>query len=1377
MVKERRAFEVKSVQDTLPGYKPQLGSTVPVRDYANEMEAMQYSTGMHIMPNVFKTVNDINQEFVDFYRDKEFYTESSQIEWDAKLAEENNRQFKINVQREQDGVAHDLMMNNEADIIDTYNETKRIGGNVTEALQKKFESMNKSTNDLYTKYSPYIADQVTKHARSLESQYLDKGITADAEITEVRTEGKIKSSLAMARVMMMTGKYDDPKDVSNIINAPGKAMQSFLNTTNTLANNLSFKKKMELFNNGFQSLVLQQASRIAEDVADGSMSKKDGENAILTLVSKYANYQANVTDAEGNEENLDLYLTKETQDALLKQVYSLDNTAGQGKAILAATSYGDRIKGGASDEKNLIANQYIANTDLGDGLVDYVRSIAPLMSNADDPKVWEQIQKITEQAYSFTLPTLFVKDYVLNQVYKDGLSFGEAMANAYSMIHKLKTRLYDRNDDLRDIPELKAITGMGSLLMTYGIPEAKADLILDSVLRKNGVDDRESRFNFISDVVQAGENVLKHLEDPSFRIRCNKTVSTAVSNVTDVSRVSFLVSIDDSTGTVYKNVENINKAIEEGQKALAMAKATGMPGAEQGVILSMLNEAAKSANTSAVNPYVLDVYAEALATITLGLGATGVTEFYRNDGLSKDAQNLRNMVGSRMLLLGTTEGKRVLNKIQQAKKDVKFEDNLKTVTTSSNGVLQGHIQGVSGDGGGLFISRVRTLLKGKNIALEQRDALEALALEWAVADTYTGDGMFLMSKFKNALDEGFTKHGNYKLAGAYRNGVTVEEFENVIEEQSQYLAHITKLTGVDNIVGIVPDFHTGNITFVDKETGAPLLARGSMEGPLSQTGIIPMQIRVNPFERPANMSLGKWKEAVGNLVYMGGAIAALMQPGQSDQLRKMLAAKGIKTSEEDFREMAYTMASAWADPSTQQRYIEFYAKGGKDTILNPAPSDMIEMTLGLENFVRENKQMYQRGVGMVPEQSTARYAYDSDNRSSLEHINSIRQALNFMYTASVTGNKAGGEIPVSLYADMVGIPLTSITNATNQTKNWAMTSITEGVHAIGKESHGNGFKNDFGGVNGWYGFIVTTKDDSTNKLIPEVFDELGMNVIIPFVKAGAIRQILTNRPELVAGIDERSKDPAFEKYRNLRNIDGSPVFVWDKAGGHRDHLDVAYYEKTFDPKTNKEIPMSSTEFVKRSTPVMKRNLRGMVGLGDSELEACATFFWKREATDKDAKRVGIEKEIINRNALLMAQTQAVRFADYKSLLGSTQLAIAAMHPDARFKIIANPTFTKRQQQEMHITFNKPNTVVGLFNPVLGGELTRPWEAQRLSKDIIKKHSDLTFTAEQLSDKQIAAGLRTGAYTVVLDPSLDSKTSKEIQQFMLNFSNVAKYNRK
>lgn len=1375
MVKERRAFEVKSVQDTLPGHKPQIGSTVPVRDYANEMEAMQYSTGMHLMPTVFKAVSDINQEFVDFYRENEFYKESADIEWDAKMAEENNRQLKINIQREQDSVAHDLMMENEADVLDTYTETKRIGGNVTDALQKKFEGMNKMSNELYTKYSPYIADQVTKHARGLESQYLDKGITADAEITEIRTEGKVKSTFAMTRAMMMTGKYDDPRDVSNIINAPGKAMYSFLNTTYALSKNLSLNKRTELLNEGFQSLVLQQAARIAEDVADGSMSKKDGENAILTLVSEYSNYKMKATDAEGNEEEVALYLTKETQDTLLKKVYSLDNTAGQGKAILAATSYNDRVAGGASDKYNLMNNQYITNTNLEDGMVDFARSLSPLFSNVDDPKVFEQIQKITEEAYSFTIPTLFMKDYVLTQV-NSGVGFSEAMSNAYSMLNSLKTRLYNRNDDLRDMPELKALTGMGALLIAHGMPEAKADFLLDSVLRKNGVDDRESRFDFISNVVKTGENVLKYMEDPRFRILCNKTVGNAVSRLSDLSRVSLLLSIDDSTNTAYMNIENVNKAIAEGKAALAMAKASGMPGAEQGVITSLLNQGAEYANTSSVNSYLLDKYAEALATITLGLGAAGVTEFYKNDGLSKEAQNLRNMVGSRMLLLGTTEGKRMLSKIQHAKKDVKFENNLNSITITNDGVLKGHFGHASGDGGGLFIASVRTLLKNKGIALEQRDGLEALALEMAVAETYTENGFFDLNKFKKVLDEGFTKHGNYKLAGAYRNGVTVEEFESIIEEQSKYLENITTLLGVKDIVGVLPDYHTGNITFIDKEAGAPLLAKGSIEGALSQTGVVPMQIRVNPFERPANMSLDKWGEAVSNLVYVGGVISALMQPGQSDQFREILAAKGIKTSEEDLREMAYTMASAWADPSTQQRYIEFYATGGKNLILNPAPSDVVELSLGLDNLVK-NKPMYQRGVGAIPEQHSAKYVQDSDKRQSLDRVDSLRKALNFMYTSAVTGNKAGGEIPVNLYADMAGIPLTSITDATNRTKNWAMTSITEGVHAIGKESHGNGFKNDFGGVNGWYGFIVTTKDDSTNRLIPEVFDELGMNVIIPFVKAGAIRQILTNRPELVAGIDERSKDPAFEKYRNLRNIDGSPVFVWDKAGGHRDHLDVAYYEKTFDPKTNKEMPMSPTEFVKRSTPVMKRNLRGMVGLGDSEYEACATFFWKREATDKDAKRVGMEKEIINKNALLMAQTQAVKFADYKSLLGSTQLAIAAMHPDARFKIIANPTFTQRQQQEMQITFNKPNTVGELLQPVLGGGLTRPWEAKQLSKDIIKKHSDLTFTAEQLSDKQIAAGLRTGAYTVVLDPSLNNKTSKEIQQFMLNFSNVARYNRK
>lgn len=1209
---QRRAFEDEAIQPAVPQEELKVTDRKAM-DYTANLDAEYNRAGAFFNPDFFNSLAQISSDIHGVRRTKDYYD----AQLDRLITKSNYDTVEKDYERELKNTAdlnvfdskmQDMQRREEARL-----KAKNSGQNYAEVvpqLQMKLED----DIDKWGTTSPYIADQLNKYK---EETY--PGVMRDA----IRDDGDMNQAKALLRLQA----YGDI--ISNDI-AQGKvslddAIAGASNMIAPLAN--VAKVKAELAMNTFYNQVMRnQIAGIEGDVKNGNLTVEEGKQKILGLLTDYRTKTIEgirerhtdfTEDPQGKEvvtkEKYTVWLDQDSLDAAQKLMGDLDKYKPKVSTISVAEDFLKMIGYNTwKDGKNFGLTPYLRGTSLSKFRDDWWRTHSVLVQarNAGDPNADAKLYEV-DTGYFKGRQILLTANLLNRQTNRSKLR--EAQQFLLRDLNKGNVGQF------RNVPSYLVFDD-GTNIINLGFP-SDADFE-DYMRRSPGQDADTMRYNYYKDQFDILTEMLKQDVTSDKVAMMDPQYSEYTNKVDQMLTPQNLVSTD-AQGHVVMNLDGVNQLaqlMQQGEQIGRKANNGAYIGAPTSAILESF---AKKVN--AMTPEIKAVAIRAYAESCVRAGNYGgIVDSMMNSNISGDAKAVVQQASVYALLAPDPMLKAYMGNVS----DLQIS---KTFTNLTVGGAQNELKN---HGFASFSAALEQKMAQAKVPAEFKPAIRSAAsqLYLAVLEQHMGDKNYSGYKVSGALLDRLIsanfKDGAYIHSSALK-GVNVDNLvNNANTARNQVHTGLKKL-------GVKPGDIDTRINYRAKAeeiyvAGQPLYMTGSGSS-LTGSGLQPFMLYFD--NKPATMPQGKYDSAHTALLTGATSLAAASDIRSSSKMQDLLAKKGKGMNVNTLEDLTCQMLNTAADPEVQKAWYEYFNSNFTNTQLVNAPDGAKDVLVDIygQGFWENIKTGGGKGAM---------------TRDQLSHY------IDFLYTRMQNGKSARLDMAVTTYVQGKGVPLAEIReNMSKSSRPWYISALKDDHSkytpsgAISQHYYKKSM--DMGLRGGFAQATFTTRNGVNIKR--EYLDSALKDVILPGVKAGYITSVGYNFYNL-------RHDPAFAKYRNMKNKQGQPLFI-EYTGDHPNHFHLNLSEPWVDGKPTPKAP-ASNQFITDTTHLIKTNVAGIYNYQDAR--ACARQGIHYTATSDDAKRMGKPLHVLNSNAAYRAQTYANKFASYRNVLRSTNFTVAAM---------------------------------------------------------------------------------------------------------------------
>lgn len=1208
----RRAYEDEAIQPEVPQEELKVTDRKAM-DYTANLDAEYNRAGALFNPDFFDSLAQVSSDIHGVRRTKDYYdaqldrlvtkSEYDTIEKDYERELKNTADLNVF-----DSKMQDMQRREEARL-----NAKNSGQNYAEIvpqLQMKLED----DIDKWGTTSPYIAEQLNKYK---EETY--PGVMRDA----IRDDGEMNQAKALLRLQA----YGDivSNDVAQGRTTLDDAISGLSRMVEPLANVAQVKGEVAM-NNIYNQIMKNQIAGVEGDVKNGNLTVDQGKQKILALLTDYRTKTIDgvrerhtdfTEDPQGKEivtqERYNVWLDQTTLDAAQKLMGDLDkykpkiSTIGVAEDFLKMIGYNTW-----KDGKNF-------------GLTPYLRGTSLTKFRED----WWRVHSTLDQAKAQGDPNADAKQYEVDTAYFKGrqilltANLLNKQTNRSKILEAQQFLLQDLNKgnvgQFRNVPSYLVFDD-GTTVINLGFP-SDADFE-DYMRRSPGQDEDTMRYNYYKDQYDILTEMLKQDVTSDKVAMMDPQYSEYTNKVDQLLTPQDLVSTD-AQGHVVMNLDGVNKLaqlMQEGEKIGAKANNGAYIGAPTSAILESF---AKKVN--AMTPEIKAVAIRAYAEACVRAGNYGgIVDSMMNSNISDDTKAVVQQASVYALLAPDPMLKAYIGNVS----------DLQISKTFTNLTVGGAQDELKNHGFASFSATLEQKMAQAKVPAEFKPAVRAAAVQLYLADLerHLGDKNYAGYKVSGTLLDKLIssnfKGGAYTHSSALR-GVNIDNLvNNANTSKNQVHTGLKKL-------GVKPGEIDTRINYKAKAeeiyvAGRPLYLTGSGSS-LTGSGLQPFMLYFD--NKPATMPQGKYDSAHTALLTGATSLAACSDIRSSAKMQDVLAKKGKGMNVTTLEDLTCQMLNTAADPAVQRAWYEYFNSNFTNTQLVSAPDGAKDVLVDI----------YGQGFWENVKTGGGKGAM---TRNQLSHY------IDFLYTRMQNGKSARLDMAVTTYVQGKGVPLAEIRrNMSNAKYPWIISALQKDHRkytASGKISkHYTKEAMDQGLHGGFAQATFNTKHGVNIK--KDYLDDALNNVILPGVEAGYITSVGHHFYNL-------KNDPAFAKYRNMKNKKGQPLFEYYEEDTP-DHFHWNFSEPWVDGKPTPKAP-ASNQFITDTTHLIKTNVAGIYNYQDAR--ACARQGIHYTATAEDAKRMNRPLSVLNSNAAYRAQAYANKFAYYRNILRSTNFTVAAM---------------------------------------------------------------------------------------------------------------------
>lgn len=1217
---QRRAFEDEAIQPAVPQEELKVTDRKAM-DYTANLDAEYNRAGAFFNPDFFNSLAQISSDIHGVRRTKDYYD----AQLDRLITKSNYDTVEKDYERELKNTADlnvfdskmlDMRRREEARL-----NAKNSGQNYAEVvpqLQMKLED----DIDKWGTTSPYIAEQLNKYK---EETY--PGVMRDA----IRDDGDMNQAKALLRLQA----YGDiiSNDIAQGRTTLDDAVSGLSRMVEPLANVAQVKGEIAM-NNIYNQIMRNQIAGVEGDVKNGNLTVDQGKQKILALLTDYRTKTIDgvrerhtdfTEDPQGKEivtqERYNVWLDQDTLDAAQKLMGDLDKYKPKISTIGVAEDYLTMLDYKTwKDGDNFDKSPYLRGTSLAKLRDDWWRTRSTLAQavNDGDPNAAAKLYEV-DTAYFKARQVVLAANF-LNRL---NITTGNNLTARTKLTEIQNALLHDLNKgnvgQFRNVPSYLVLDN-GTNVINLGFP-SDADFE-DYMRRSPGQDLDTMKYNYYKDMYNVLTKVITQdvtsdkvsMLDPQYSEYTNKVEQMLVPQ--------NLVSTD-AQGHVVMNLDGVNQLaqlMQEGERIGMKANNGAYIGAPTSAILESFTKKV-NAMTPEIKAVAIRSYAE--ACIKAG-NYGGLLDSMMNASLSGDARAVVQQASVYALMASDPSLKAYMGNVS----DLQIS---KTFTNLTVGGAQNELKN---HGFASFSAALEQKMAQAKVPAEFKPAVRSAALQLYLADLekHMGDKNYAGYKVSGTLLDRLIsanfKNGAYIHSSVLR-GVNIDNLVNNANTAKDQVH-----TGLKKL-GVKPGEVDTRINYKAKAEeiyvgGQPLYLTGSGSS-LTGSGLQPFMLYFD--NKPATMPQGKYDSAHTALLTGATSLAACSDVRSSSKMQDVLAKKGKGMNVDTLEDLTCQMLNTAADPEVQKAWYEYFNSNFTNTQVVNAPDGAKDV------FV----DIYGQGFW---ENVTTGGRKGAMTRDQLNHY------IDFLYTRMQNGKSARLDMAVTTYVQGKGVPLAEIRENMSKSKHpWYISALKDDHSkytpsgAISQHYYKKSM--DIGLTGGFAQATFTTRNGVNIKR--EYLDSALNDVILPGVKAGYITSVGYNFYNL-------RHDPAFAKYRNMKNKQGQPLFI-EYKGDHPNHFHLNLSEPWVDGKPTPKAPASG-QFITDTTHLIKTNVAGIYNYQDAR--ACARQGIHYTATADDAKRMNRPLSVLNSNAAYRAQAYANKFAYYRNAFRSTNFAVAAM---------------------------------------------------------------------------------------------------------------------
>ena len=352
MVKERRAYTTEGVTPTPPTEELRVRDRAVV-DLSSTMNAEYNRAGLYLNPQIFDDLAKISDDIHDtrrFSNNWDFMVSETDRELSSReLIDDAQR----TIQNTQKAELLERQMTASAEATTAIEEAKNRGENTVPIISALRDRYLKMADSLYNQ-SPYLGsnfrDFTERHFGALEVQ----GIKDDYELSSARVQRLVNRDAAVEGAL-----------VASSAKSLDAALADYVSLTFPSLDSVPDTRDEELVNKAYNTLVLADAKRVVQAVADprSGVTRESARNYLNNLRAVYAGNTLVGVDGEGNERRIPVNLTDEVLTSITNSIAKLDENQPKAHSVYAADGYKQMVGVNKASKGEFTNIPYYLNTD------------------------------------------------------------------------------------------------------------------------------------------------------------------------------------------------------------------------------------------------------------------------------------------------------------------------------------------------------------------------------------------------------------------------------------------------------------------------------------------------------------------------------------------------------------------------------------------------------------------------------------------------------------------------------------------------------------------------------------------------------------------------------------------------------------------------------------------------------------------------------------------------------------------------------------------------------------------------------------------------------------------------------------------------------
>lgn len=1291
MVKERRAFDVKSIRTTPSTEELQVSNRAPI-DYSGMIEAEAARVGTKWNPDFFNTLARVSDDVHTTRRNAAnaaFNTQLERYKTDTRFAlQEQETELQEKRKRDIRALNREYVVQLE----DAKQRAKREGLNyvpMVDEINKKFEDASYKMSDS----SPYVTDEFNKYREATYLQYRKDAIGQDADLAQLNATYDLDKSFA---------EFGRQAATDNL--SVDQVMQKYLDANYGQFASITDIKDREKALNYYNAFIVIKAQRTAAMAKAGLISKDAATLAIDAMSNEYVTKSYYARDNEGRGELIDFYMTEETKSSL----------ASIRSGILDDTTQKLEFGGTSEDYiKMATDNFYLSKVNYNTAMSDFTMNIKPALAAyvGGDKSAKKVILDMSQTFYGKVLPTVLGRE-----LYHKSVQITGTAAQGESAIRDLIDQIDDALRNRRDPSTIKGLyiqDAEGATDFYAGMPSVSTDPVFKQYLGLSSVPQSTLEYNYYKQLRDTLSGLLEM--NPLDRAAAlDPNVQRTQEEFKSASSANALLVTSENSDMVGVNAQGVQE-LGNRYKQMQVAASSSLGGNARvsGASMIAINQInAELEKIPVIKEKQMYVQAHAQAMLKSNIDSDIISDLGRRARTNEEKAMISELT-TNILLLNSPTGRYqlanvyaleeemhgdfpTLSEIEAKAKDaVKYVSGTETVSDSINKVLDKfNLQGPQRDAArNMLISVTAGNIMGPGYAENNNKKFDLNAIG------------------EQLLADSFTQTGLYKRAPIFTEGrYTVEALEQTLDGTNNILNNTFEKVGAKGIKAqaVFDPVHESIHFKVGNQTVTGIGEHPDYPG----TDMVPLQINLREF--PADMTPEDKGKIITDYTSTVGTLAILTSAddwvtGYTSGVR-VLKQLGIKAPAQDIENMTIQMGTILNElnrPGALAEYVEYLQSEGEDKILTPAPADMVQFAL-----IQSNQDYFDNNasLGEILKRSFTNYA----NRAAASDVpdnalNRLGRAVDVLvmdhaavwelFSPDSPANAGFTRLMNFGYSQANNSRLMRLDASTESVRlgeGSDYKSRSEALNALGlrissgfrtrenstaTSNHPRGLAEDWAGINKGSG--LSDFLDAYGHL-----DPTAMAPVIAYIeeraKIGEIREIGTSYPELAvmcAHIKNKEGKPIVKVYKDPRLV-----------AEHWNHFHVEFYDVQYDKKgnpvpykqaTKKEktrvsdkelLSYSRPQFVETTGKEIAEDFRGDFTIRESY--ALADYYADFKPTDQEwTKFTGrplSDKRYSNR--ALDQRVGIMKTLYYRNAAGNDRIG-TALEMGAEVEITINPAQT------------------------------------------------------------------------------------------------------